>query len=396
MNRLFRWGIIIALLVLIGSGSVALRIVFVDKNDTVVPPLIGIPAVEAANKLQSVGLSARIDQVDSNQPEGTVISQAPSAGEKIEKGKSVIVRASRGGTQMMIPDIRGKEFTAAVQELDAAGFKIGHVVRVSDSLKPSGVVMAQNPASPATVINTRMIDLLVSKGSTSSRAETVQVPDLRGQSEALARQIIEQSNLSIARVTTIETNQVPEGTVFQTQPKAGTRIPFGGALTLMLARKVDPNTVKESANAPSTPPPDIVTYPVIDATAPEAEPSRPLAPEIPTWRPGQPVTPQTPPSTPSTPERAPSAGSTAAANTQNIPATPPVTQGRVAKVRYQVPPLTKALVLRIVLSDQSGTRVLREQQVSGGEYFSMDTPYTGGASITVQLGGEQVWQERYN
>lgn len=40
MNRLFRWGILIALLVLLGSGVMALRIVFVADKDITVPSLV--------------------------------------------------------------------------------------------------------------------------------------------------------------------------------------------------------------------------------------------------------------------------------------------------------------------------------------------------------------------
>jgi serine/threonine-protein kinase len=68
----------------------------------------------------------------------------------------------------------------------------------------------------------------------------------------------------------------------------------------------------------------------------------------------------------------------------------------VAKVRYQVPPLARPLNLSIVMADQSGARTLRQQQVNGGEYVSIDTPYTGNATVTVSLGEQQVWQERYN
>jgi serine/threonine-protein kinase len=77
-----------------------------------------------------------------------------------------------------------------------------------------------------------------------------------------------------------------------------------------------------------------------------------------------------------------------------IPAPP--AGSKVAKVRYQVPPSVRPLNLTIVINDQSGTRTLRQQQVQGGEYVSMDTPYSGSATVTVSLDERQVWQERYN
>jgi serine/threonine-protein kinase len=394
VNRLFRWGIIIALLVLVISSFIALRIIFVDDKDITVPNVTGGTMLEAANKLQGAGLSARIDEVDSNQPEGTVISQAPVAGERTERGRSVIVRVSRGGAKVMIPDIRGKEFAAAVRDLDAAGFKPGTVIRVSDQLKPSGTVIAQNPASPSMVVNTRMVDLLVSKGG-ANRTETVVVPDLRGQTEALARQVIEQSDLSVGQVSTMATNQVPEGMVFMTQPRAGARVQFGGAVKIFLASPPAPGaggtgTPSGQVSAAQSETVTVETPPV------RSEPAintRPLAPEVPVWTPGSPTT-QTTPATPSTPAVTTTPAASGASNAP--PAVPATPLGKIAKVRYQVPPLARSLALRIVMSDQSGTRVLREQQVNGGEYFSMDTPYSGSATVSVQLGSEQVWQERYN
>ncbi|MDR3353789.1 MAG: PASTA domain-containing protein, partial [Synergistaceae bacterium] len=89
MGKIFRLGIVVALLVLMVSGIMAARIIFVDEKEADVPALVGISAVEATNKLREAGLLARIDQVDSDQREGIVISQAPPAGEKVGRGKIV-------------------------------------------------------------------------------------------------------------------------------------------------------------------------------------------------------------------------------------------------------------------------------------------------------------------
>ena len=401
MNRLFKWGIIVALLVLIASGLMAIRIIFVDKNDVEVPAIIGMSAMEATNQLQNVGLSARIDFVDSDLSEGTVISQSPVAGDRTEKGKIIIVRVSRGGAQARIPDVRGMEFAAAVKELDTAGFKIGTVLRVPDAMKAAGTVIAQNPASPAMVQNNRMIELLVSEGQ-KGKTEMIQVPDLKGQPERLARQILQQSELTVSRVVTIESDQVPEGTVVNTQPRAGARVPNGNAITLHIAKA-------PSAVQPETP--DIITVPdtppQID-TQPQTPPSTPERP----FREAEPIdvynpnatpavrTPTTPPVTAVV--TTPPPGSTVsepAPGTAVTPGTPgtAVSSRKTAKIRYQVPPLTRPLPLKISITDDLGTRVLRDQQARGGEYMTMDIQYTGtAATVIVNLGGEQVWQEKYN
>lgn len=373
MNRLFRWGIVIALFVLIASGLMAVRIIFVDDNEVDVPAIIGLSAVEATNRLQNSGLAARIDLIDSDQPEGVVISQTPGVGEKTEKGKIVVVRVSRGGTQLRMPDVRGMEFAEAVKALDTAGFKIGTVLRVTDPLKASGTVIAQNPAAPSMVLSDRMVELLVSEGA-SGRTEMVQIPDLKGQSEKLARQILEQSSLSVSRTIIVESNQVPAGAVLRTQPIAGSRVPHGNAIILYLA--------KETEVAPALTPEVSHTPPNVAQTPPaETPPQDPLT---------APVPPVVPPGIQQPTIEQP------VAPTPQVPVTPPpATPTKTAKIRYQVPPLTRPLHFKITIDDERGTRVLREQQARGGEYVTMDIGYTGSATVTVQLDGETVWQDKY-
>lgn len=399
MNRLFKWGIIVALLVLVFSGLMAVRIIFVEKDDVEVPVIIGMSAVEATNMLQNTGLSARIDLVDSDQSEGTVISQSPSGGERTEKGKIVIVRISRGGVQARIPDVRGMEYAAAVRELDSAGFKIGTILRVPDSMKAAGTVIAQNPASPAMVQNNRMVELLVSEGQ-KGKTEMIQVPDLKGQQEKMAREILEQSELTVSRAITVESDQVPEGTVLRTQPRAGARVPHGNAIILYLAKpraaQAPQENVPVQAGAPA-----ITTTPSAPQTQPQtpSEPIR-LADPIPVYNPNDPgsggsVRTEQPPSAtqPTAIVTLPAAPGGSGGSSPE----PGVPGRKTAKIRYQVPPLTRPLQLKIAITDEAGTRILRDQQAKGGEYLTMNIQYAGpNATVTVHLDGELVWQEKYN
>ncbi|MCL2684616.1 MAG: PASTA domain-containing protein [Synergistaceae bacterium] len=398
MNRLFRWGIFIALLVLAASSFIAIRMVFGDNNGATVPPLVGASAVDATNLLQSAGLLARIDQVDSNSPEGTVIAQSISPGEQTDRGKIVTIKVSRGGAQVKIPDVRNNEYPAAVQELEAAGLKVGTVIRVSDQLKQPNIVIAQNPAAPATVMNNRMVDLLVSEGGTG-REETVQVPDLRGETEAHARQILAQSNLAMSKVLTQETNQFPEGSVVRTDPRAGTRVPTGRAVSLYIAKAQEPAAQVQPQVQPQTQTQTQAQAPPLD-TPPQANVTQGAgqAAETPTWNPNQPAQLQTSSQQPAPATQPVQQQTQQQPGQSQIPSPIPVPQpgDKVARVRYQVPPLARPLDLNIAMNDQSGTRTLRQQQVQGGEYVSIDVPYSGIGTVTVRLGNQQVWQERYN
>ncbi|MDR3254908.1 MAG: PASTA domain-containing protein [Synergistaceae bacterium] len=380
MNRLFRWGILIALVVLVGSGLVAIKLIFVEDKDVTVPPLVGLQFIEAADKLQSLGLSARLDQVNSEQPQGTVVAQDIPEGTSIARGGIVNLKSSRGGTMIQVPDVRGMEFAEGVKALDTAGLKIGSVLRVPDQLKPAGTIIAQNPASPAGVISSRMVELLVSEGE-AGRAETVQVPDLKGQDESLARQIVKQSDLSVSRVEYLETNLFPAGSVVRTQPRAGARVQFGASLVLSVAK-----TPTVSAGGDAAPGGSSGSAGVIETTP------QPRQEQIPDVRPVDDT------------GMAPQGGTTVPVIPEPPVPPPPLVPlyqpvqatGKTAKIRYQVPPLSRSLPLKIEIADDLGRRVLKEQQTNGGEYLTIDAPYSGNANVTVQLGGELVWQERYD
>jgi serine/threonine-protein kinase len=399
VNRLFSWGIFIAVLVLVGSGFIAIKMVFGPNDEAETPSLIGVSAVEATNLLQTAGLSARIDQVDSNHPEGIVIAQSIEPGGKTTKGMIVTLKVSRGGALVKIPDVRSKEFPEAAKELEDAGLKVGTVVRVSDQLKQPNSVIAQNPAAPAMVMNNRMVDLLVSEGGTG-RADTVQVPDLRGQTEHNARESLEQNDLVVGKILSIATIRVPEGTVEKTEPRAGARVPTGRAVNLYMAKVPEPVPEPEVQTTP--PPQPTVPAPIAPAPSAPSPSSTPntgggsstagMAETIPTWNPNQPPAGQ-PSSEPRVQVRQQPA---AQAPQRTIPTTAVApSSGKLAQIRYQVPPLVRALSLNIIMTDQSGTRVLHEQQVNGGEYISMDAPYSGDALVTVRLGEQQAWQENF-
>jgi serine/threonine-protein kinase len=69
--------------------------------------------------------------------------------------------------------------------------------------------------------------------------------------------------------------------------------------------------------------------------------------------------------------------------------------GKIAHIRYQVPPLARPLHLKIEMVDPSGKKVLLDRAAKSGEYVSLDAPYSRECAVTIYLGGEFVWQDRY-
>ena len=235
MGRIHRWGMLVAFLVIIGCAYLGVKMVFVEDKDVAVPGVTGMQLVDALNALQTRGLLAKVDKVDSSAPEDTVVAQNLSAGEKVSKGKVVLLRVSKGGAAQAIPDVRGLKFEEGVKMLGDAGFKVDRVVRVTDKLTPSGTVIAQNPAAPQRVSSNCMVTLLVSSGAKGENS-FVAVPDLRGYGQQAAIDMIEQLGLRLGQTTESPSDAVPEGSVLSSRPKAGSRVPAGSLVSLTFAR----------------------------------------------------------------------------------------------------------------------------------------------------------------
>lgn len=396
MGRIHRWGMLVAFLVIIGCAYLGVKMVFVEDKDVAVPGVTGMQLVDALNALQTRGLLAKVDKVDSSAPEDTVVAQNLSAGEKVSKGKVVLLRVSKGGAAQAIPDVRGLKFEEGVKMLSDAGFKVDRVVRVTDKLTPSGTVIAQNPAAPQRVSSNCMVTLLVSSGAKGENS-FVAVPDLRGYGQQAAIDMIEQLGLRLGQTTESPSDAVPEGSVLSSRPKAGSRVPAGSLVSLTFARAPLPTDAPPveapPANDQDPARAEAVRKVVIKETKPVTIPTKlPARDETQVVEaPAQTAKPAVPAAT-----QTPAQPAQQQQQAQPQQAAKPSGPQKTAKVRYQVPPLTKPLSLKIELMDDYGTRVLKDGTAKSGEYISMNVPYTGEARVTIYLGGDFVWQDRYN
>lgn len=388
IGKILRWAIVLALLVILISGSVAFYTVFFGGKDLVIPPLREMSVLDAVESAERMGLEVRIEQIDSSVPVGTVLAQWPDPGTKVRKDKTVILKVSKGGNRQAITDLRGLEQGQALRMIEEQGFSAGEILRVHDGNRPAGTVIAQNPASPAMIEGGRKIELLISMGPLPKDGR-IPVPDLAQRDEKTARELLLQSGLRVGGVEYVNTQHTPDGMVMATRPKTGAMIRQGDAVVIQVAtsRRKEPELVPETRAATPTLPPQgevVVEQPQtpVRQIGP-AGPVQTLTPEqqelagaigLPVDRPPAAATP-----TPSTPPAVrPGPASTG-----------------TARIRYQVPPLTKPLSLKIEMVDATGTKALHGRDVKGGEFISLDAPFVTEAVVTVYLGGEFVWQERY-
>ncbi len=87
-----------------------------------VPDVVGQSIDVARPNLEDgAGFVVRVEQVDSDRPNGEVVSTSPSGGTQAEKGTTVTVRVS-GGTKITMPDLTNQTLTQALDTLRGAGW----------------------------------------------------------------------------------------------------------------------------------------------------------------------------------------------------------------------------------------------------------------------------------
>ena len=115
-----------------------------------VPALVGTRSADARSRLQALGLRWTQRPVESSRPAGEVVSQSPAANAELRTGGTVTLRVSSGPAGVAVPDVVGLDESAAVGELEAAGFAV--LVVDEPTLDPGqiGIVLRQSPSGGTT------------------------------------------------------------------------------------------------------------------------------------------------------------------------------------------------------------------------------------------------------
>jgi serine/threonine-protein kinase len=107
--------------------------------------LIGTTIDQAKVILDGAGLVlAKTNPVESSEAPGTIVGVIPEPGSTVAAGSGVVLNIASG--KVFVPDVIGVSKIQATTILIQAGF-IPNVIETQDADQPSGVVLAQAPAS---------------------------------------------------------------------------------------------------------------------------------------------------------------------------------------------------------------------------------------------------------
>ncbi|MDD5748865.1 MAG: Stk1 family PASTA domain-containing Ser/Thr kinase [Actinomycetota bacterium] len=227
------WTIVI-LLILLGIGAAIYALVNGTKG-IVVPNLVGQTEQQAKETLEEKGLELSVVKrvIDIQKPSGVIISQDPTAGEKIQKGERVEVVVSKGTEQATVPDCRGLSQSEAAARLESAGLRIGNVTYDYNQTIAKDKVCSQNPEPGAKAAKGSEVDLVISKGP-----EMSMVPSVVGLDMETAKSKIEEAGFT-AEIKEVTSETEREGTVIEQQPAANERAPKGSKVVISVVKKAE-------------------------------------------------------------------------------------------------------------------------------------------------------------
>lgn len=224
-------------------GSLVTIKVSRGQQPVAVPSVVGQNEEDAITTLARVGLDTQTTlQPDDVQPAGRVLSQLPRAGTEAEKGSSVTLTVSSGAAKVPVPNVAGKDATAAKDDIVNAGLKVRTVNEPSTSVE-SGKVIRTDPAAGEPVQKGETVSVFVSSG-----AETVKVPDLVRRRADDATAALAAVGLNARSETVVVSNEADDGRVLEQSPSVGSDVPKGSTVVIRVGRR----TTTSSTTTPST------------------------------------------------------------------------------------------------------------------------------------------------
>jgi beta-lactam-binding protein with PASTA domain/tRNA A-37 threonylcarbamoyl transferase component Bud32 len=212
---------------------------------------VGVPSVvqetqaQAVQAVKKAGLTPKVVKVSSSQVKaGIVISTNPQFGTKVPLHSVVTLNVSSGPKKLKVPSVVGKSEADAQTALQ--NFQVT-TKTAPNSTAPAGQVVRQSPDAGTMLAPGGQVTIWVSGGGK-------QVPDVVGDPEATAKQILTAQGFQVQVNTVPGPANATPGTVFQQTPSSGT-LPAGSTVTIFVAAQPQTSAPPTPSATPTTPTP---------------------------------------------------------------------------------------------------------------------------------------------
>ncbi|MGY1718226.1 Stk1 family PASTA domain-containing Ser/Thr kinase [Blastococcus sp. SYSU DS0552] len=250
--------IVSVLAVLLLGGVIAAAVALTQDDEAppvaqvTVPAFAGLDQVTAEQRITEAGLAVGdvTTEASATVPEGQVVSSTPPSGARVDAETPVNLVVSAGPDTILVPNVVGLTEDQARANLEQAGFTNISSRQVDSIEYDEGRVAAVSPAESSQANPDAVITLSVSTG-------TIELPDVVNRTETQARALLQEAGFSAGQIEiqNVERDDVPQGTVVETDPSAGQDVGSGDTITLRVAVPTPPEQpATPTTTTPSVPP----------------------------------------------------------------------------------------------------------------------------------------------
>ena len=262
-----------AVLVFAALWNYFLKDLFSEGVRINIPNFVGSARTDIINnkEFQSLYNFTVTYTVDPQVAADIIVGQNPASGRSVmkdSKGVDVELIVSTGIQMLQMPDVINKEYQDAQMTLQKTGFVVDFEFVKSDTVTENYVI-STNPEAGDSLPAGATVYMKVSAGP---EIATVQMPNLKGLSRAVAISRIEQANLSLGTVTFVD-SEMAVGTVIWQSVEAYTTVNEHTKVYLQVS------SGPKETEPPETPAPTETPTPVPETPAPDATPE-PVAPSM--------------------------------------------------------------------------------------------------------------------
>jgi eukaryotic-like serine/threonine-protein kinase len=194
------------------------------------------PAAQAIQQIKAAHLVPSVKHGSSEKfKKGIVYDQDPEAGSKVDKGGTVTIFVSTGPPPVNVPDVKGKQWPDAQQQLTDAGLvPVEHIVPGT----AKNVVTATDPPAGKSVPKGSKVRVNVSSGP-----QQASVPNVVGQTASEAT-----TNLRDAGFNpnpSYVNSDAPQGQVVHQNPAPGSSAPKGSSVAIEISNGPPQQTITD-------------------------------------------------------------------------------------------------------------------------------------------------------
>ncbi|MBS3939602.1 MAG: Stk1 family PASTA domain-containing Ser/Thr kinase, partial [Actinobacteria bacterium] len=223
---------VLVLLALIG-GAWALASMFSDDTRRIAVPDVEGQTLESAERIitQQGFVRGELTEEETDEVEpGLVLRQSPGPDTMAAEGSEIDLVVSVGRETVAVPDVVGGTEEQAYRAWREAGLTVGQKTSEPSDEVEAGLIISTSPPAGDEVPVGSAVDFVVSAGQ-----EEVVVRPVTNYSESEAQARLEDQDLEVNILREFD-DVVSEGFVIRQDPPAGSRVPVGTIVTVVVSR----------------------------------------------------------------------------------------------------------------------------------------------------------------